>query len=77
MGKLVGYCQIDRTTRYLWSADHLQAVPGFLLHHSRDLDDWECDVLSILRDEAAEFAPHRRTRIANEGFACWGSTTGT
>ena len=53
--------------RYGISTDLL----GFLLNHSPHLEDWERDVISILRDEAAYFAPQRRTKIANEGFASW------
>jgi len=44
---------------------------GFLLRHAPRLDDWERDVISIIREEASYFAPQRRTKIANEGFACW------
>ena len=44
---------------------------GFLLRHAPRLDDWERDVISIIREEASYFAHQRRTKIANEGFACW------
>lgn len=44
---------------------------GFLMHHAPHLTDWQRDVISIIREEAAYFAPQRRTKIANEGFAVW------
>jgi stage V sporulation protein R len=44
---------------------------GFFTRHSPRLEDWQRDVISIIREEAAYFAPQRRTKIANEGFACW------
>ncbi len=46
----------------------------FLLEHA-PLEDWERDVLSILRDEAYYFAPQGQTKIMNEGWATfWHST---
>ncbi len=44
---------------------------AFVLAHGHRLEDWQRDVVSILREEAAYFAPQRRTKIANEGFAVW------
>lgn len=44
---------------------------GFILAHAPRLEEWQRDVVSILRDEAAYFSPQRRTKIANEGFAVW------
>jgi stage V sporulation protein R len=46
-------------------------VLGFVVRHGTRLEDWQRDVISILREEAAYFAPQRRTKIANEGFAVW------
>jgi stage V sporulation protein R len=46
----------------------------FLLEHA-PLEDWERDVLAILRDEAYYFAPQGQTKIMNEGWATyWHST---
>ncbi|MEZ5409499.1 MAG: SpoVR family protein [Acidimicrobiales bacterium] len=44
---------------------------GFLMAHGPRLADWQRDVISIIREEAAYFFPQRRTKIANEGFAVW------
>lgn len=44
---------------------------GFVAQHAHRLEDWQRDVISILREETAYFAPQQRTKIANEGFACW------
>src|SRR5499427_3681695 len=46
----------------------------FLLEHA-DLEQWEFDMLSILREEAYYFAPQGQTKIMNEGWASyWHST---
>jgi stage V sporulation protein R len=46
----------------------------FLLEHA-PLAEWQRDVLAIVRDEAAYFAPQGQTKIMNEGWASyWHST---
>lgn len=46
----------------------------FLLEHA-PLEDWEADVLAIIREEAYYFAPQGQTKIMNEGWASyWHST---
>ncbi|HKZ83164.1 MAG TPA: SpoVR family protein [Anaerolineae bacterium] len=42
----------------------------FLLEHA-PLDNWQHDVLDIVREEAYYFAPQRQTKIMNEGFASY------
>lgn len=42
----------------------------FLLNHA-PLEEWEHDVLSMLRDEAYYFAPQIQTKIMNEGWASY------
>lgn len=44
-------------------------VLRFLLEHA-PLENWERDVLAIVRDEALYFAPQAMTKIMNEGWAC-------
>ncbi len=46
----------------------------FLLEHA-PLENWEHDVLSMLRDEAYYFAPQGQTKIMNEGWASFWHTT--
>ncbi len=47
---------------------------SFLLEHA-PLEDWERDILSIVREEAYYFAPQGQTKIMNEGWASyWHST---
>ncbi|QDU54195.1 SpoVR family protein [Aeoliella mucimassa] len=51
-----------------------QDVMLFLLEYA-PLNQWQADVLSILRDEAYYFAPQGQTKIMNEGWASyWHST---
>ena len=46
----------------------------FLLHNA-PMEDWEADILSIIREEAYYFAPQGQTKIMNEGWASyWHST---
>jgi stage V sporulation protein R len=45
-------------------------VLGFLLHHA-PLEDWQADILDIIRDEAYYFAPQGQTKIMNEGWATY------
>ncbi|MBT3181700.1 MAG: SpoVR family protein [Deltaproteobacteria bacterium] len=42
----------------------------FLLEYS-PLDNWERDILSIIREEAYYFAPQGQTKIMNEGWASY------
>ncbi|HRO66026.1 MAG TPA: SpoVR family protein [Pseudobdellovibrionaceae bacterium] len=45
-------------------------VLNFLLHYA-PLEDWQQDVLSIIRDEAYYFAPQGMTKTMNEGWASY------
>lgn len=42
----------------------------FLLQHA-PLEDWQADVLSIIRDESYYFSPQGMTKIMNEGWASY------
>jgi stage V sporulation protein R len=41
----------------------------YLLCHSPALEDWERDIVSIIREEMLYFVPQMRTKIINEGWA--------
>ncbi|MDI3257662.1 MAG: SpoVR family protein [Kyrpidia sp.] len=43
----------------------------FLIEHSRTLEDWQRDILSILREEMIYFWPQIETKIMNEGWATY------
>lgn len=45
-------------------------VMGFLLEHA-PLQNWQRDLLGIVREEAYYFAPQGRTKIMNEGWASY------
>ncbi len=54
--------------------ERLRDVLQFLIQYA-PLEDWQRDVLSIVRDEAYYFAPQGQTKIMNEGWASfWHST---
>ncbi|HYE17644.1 MAG TPA: SpoVR family protein [Tepidisphaeraceae bacterium] len=42
----------------------------YLLEHAR-LEDWQTDLLSIVREEAYYFAPQGMTKVMNEGWATY------
>ena len=48
----------------------LRDVLLFLMENA-PLEDWEADVLSIIREEAYYFAPQGQTKIMNEGWATY------
>ena len=55
-------------------AKPVQDVMLFLLAHA-PLEDWQADVLAVVREEAYYFAPQGMTKIMNEGWASyWHST---
>ena len=52
----------------------VQDVILFLIEHA-PLEQWQADILDIIREEAYYFAPQRHTKILNEGWsAYWHST---
>jgi stage V sporulation protein R len=60
--------------RHVSPARPTRDVLSYLLQHAR-LDDWQADLLSIVREEAYYFAPQGMTKVMNEGWASyWHST---
>lgn len=45
-------------------------VLAFLMRHAR-LEDWQADILGIIRDEAYYYAPQAMTKVMNEGWATY------
>lgn len=43
----------------------------FLMKESRHLDDWQRDIIGMVRDEMMYFWPQVRTKIMNEGWASY------
>ncbi|HEY3368686.1 MAG TPA: SpoVR family protein [Symbiobacteriaceae bacterium] len=41
----------------------------FILEHADRLEDWQRDVLAIVREESLYFVPQMQTKIMNEGWA--------
>jgi stage V sporulation protein R len=46
-------------------------VLRFLAEHAPDLEDWQRDVLEIVRNEMLYFVPQMQTKILNEGWASY------
>jgi stage V sporulation protein R len=43
----------------------------FLLEHSRELEEWQRDILTMMREEMLYFWPQLETKIMNEGWASY------
>ncbi|BDI31998.1 stage V sporulation protein R [Capsulimonas corticalis] len=43
----------------------------FLMEYGRDLEEWQRDIIEIVRSEMLYFLPQMRTKIMNEGFASY------
>jgi stage V sporulation protein R len=46
-------------------------ILAFVAEHGHGLEDWQRDVISIMRAEHAYLAPQARTKILNEAVAVW------
>ncbi len=46
----------------------------FIAEHARDLDDWQRDLVGIVRGEMLYFWPQVETKLCNEGWATWAHT---
>ena len=46
-------------------------VLGFLVEHADSLEQWQRDILSMVREEEYYFAPQRMTKVCNEGWATY------
>jgi len=44
-------------------------ILGFIVEHGNHLDEWERDLIEIVRDESHYFIPQIQTKIMNEGWA--------
>jgi len=44
-------------------------VLQFIEQHSRHLEEWQCDILTMMREEMLYFWPQLETKIMNEGWA--------
>lgn len=43
----------------------------FIMNNARDLEDWQRDIISVLREEMLYFWPQMQTKIMNEGWATY------
>src|SRR5690606_9988756 len=57
---------INAASKYKGSRD----IMLFLLEYA-PLQEWEADIIGILREEAYYFLPQRMTKIMNEGWASY------
>lgn len=43
----------------------------FIMEHARELEDWQRDIISVIREEMLYFWPQIQTKIMNEGWASY------
>lgn len=43
----------------------------FMMEHAKDLEDWQRDIISVIRAEMLYFWPQMETKIMNEGWATY------
>ena len=46
-------------------------ILGFVRNHAPYLEDWQRDIVDVVRGESIYFYPQRRTKIMNEGWAAY------
>ncbi|MGI9952963.1 SpoVR family protein [Moorellaceae bacterium AZ2] len=52
-------------------AEPQKDVVGFILRYSPELENWQRDILAMLREEMLYFWPQMETKIMNEGWATY------
>lgn len=62
--------EAERVRRKQFPAEPVRDVLWFLIQHGQ-LENWQRDILEIVRDEAYYFAPQAMTKIMNEGWATY------
>ncbi len=60
----------DEDNKPLFPEQPEKDILKFLIKHA-PLEDWQADILSIIRDESYYFAPQGMTKIMNEGWASY------
>ncbi|HAG12166.1 MAG TPA: stage V sporulation protein R [Desulfotomaculum sp.] len=70
--------EIDQPNRENKSEDNVKFPESpqkdlllFLMEHSRDLKDWQRDIISVIRQEMLYFWPQMETKVMNEGWATY------
>jgi stage V sporulation protein R len=59
----------DRELKRKFPPSPEKDILKFVMTYSRELDDWQRDIIEMVRNEALYFLPQRQTKIMNEGWA--------
>lgn len=62
--------EVEEVQRVVDSKLPCRDVMGFLMEHA-PIEEWESDIIGLLREEAYYFLPQRMTKIMNEGWASY------
>jgi len=62
--------EAEKTRKTSFPSRPTRDVLEFLIHEA-PLEDWQADILSIVREESYYFAPQGMTKIMNEGWATY------
>lgn len=52
-------------------AESTQDIMGFIMRNAVDLEDWQRDIMGIIRAEMVYFRPQIATKVINEGWAAY------
>lgn len=61
----------DESKRGRFPAESTQDIMGFIMRNAADLEDWQRDIMGIIRAEMLYFRPQITTKIINEGWAAY------
>ena len=64
---IVKRISLDKLKGRLLKEDH--DLLSFLLEYGSQFEDWQLDVINIVKDDSAYFIPQIKTKILNEGWA--------
>ena len=64
---IVKRISLDKLKSRLLKEDH--DLLSFLLEYGNQFEDWQLDVINIVKDDSAYFIPQIKTKILNEGWA--------
>jgi stage V sporulation protein R len=62
--------QRSRTKRRRFPAEPEKDLLLFMAQHAPNLEEWQRDVLLVVREEMQYFVPQMQTKTLNEGWAC-------
>jgi stage V sporulation protein R len=63
-----------KPNRIVFDNEQEKDILLFIMENNKELEDWQRDILTIVRDEMSYFWPQMETKIMNEGWASYWHT---